>query len=180
MATAYVSLGSNLGNPIENLKRALGKIEALPGIVIVKYANIYLTEPLDCQPGTPWFYNTAIKILCERMPPGRLLKCLQKIEKAEGRAKERTRRNGEKYSSRTIDLDILIYDNYTIETPNLVIPHPRLYQRAFFLLPLSDICRADFLLPNGKNLKDALSLIDYHCTGKIIFQNDEEKCGCGN
>lgn len=172
---AYLSLGSNLDNPIENLKRALKKIAALPNIRILKYANIYLTEPLDCQPGTPWFYNTAIKILYEKISPNLLLRWLQRIEKEEGRIRKKGRKNGEKHNSRIIDLDILLCDKCTIRTTDLIIPHPRLYQRAFFLLPLADICDDNFLLPNGKNLKEALSSVDYLYTGKKIFQNDKEK-----
>lgn len=130
MKQAYISLGSNLGDRVAHLRRALEEL-AQAGIEILHASPFYRTEPVDYRP-QPWFINCVAEIRTELLPL-RLLSTLQKIESRMGR--KRTILNG----PRTIDLDILFYDNAVIRSSQLVVPHPRMEERKFVLVPLSDI-----------------------------------------
>lgn len=129
MATVYLSLGSNLGNSADYLKRAQAELVRY-GIINAE-SSLYTTEPVDYL-DQPWFLNQIIKFTTQ-LDPETLLVIVQKIEKKLGR--ERAIRFG----PRTIDIDILFYDAIMLETPKLVIPHPRLHERRFVLAPLAQI-----------------------------------------
>ncbi len=127
--TTYLALGTNLGDRPRNLAAAL---QALPPLVSVTAESaIYETPPWGYA-DQPAFLNMAVKAETE-LPPQELLAHLKQIEASLGR--EKTFANG----PRLIDLDILFYDNLVLESPPLVIPHPRLHERAFVLLPLADL-----------------------------------------
>lgn len=129
MALIYLALGSNLGNRLENLRAALS---ALPPAVIVKdLSHLYETAPWGYT-DQPNFYNLAARVESD-LAPAALLAFLKETEIRLGR--KPNFQNG----PRVIDLDILFYDDLILETPPLTIPHPRLHQRAFVLLPLADL-----------------------------------------
>jgi 2-amino-4-hydroxy-6-hydroxymethyldihydropteridine diphosphokinase len=128
---AYIGLGTNLGNREENLKKAIEKIIISAGEVISR-SGMYITEPWGFQ-SDDHFLNMVI-LINTRLRAVDLLKQLLKIEMQMGRV-----RGAEKYSSRVIDIDILFYENEIINKPYLKIPHPKIQERKFVLVPLCDI-----------------------------------------
>ena len=138
MHTVYLSLGTNLGNKEENLNSAIREIKRRIGTI--KAQSAYLeTEPWGFQsPNT--FLNAAVRVQTE-LTPHALLAATQDIEKLLGRTEKTQPANGDTpvYHDRIIDIDILLYDDITIHTPALSIPHPHMYERDFVLIPLSQI-----------------------------------------
>ena len=130
MKTAYLSLGSNLGDREAFLNEALHRLEAA-GAHVLRRSSIHETEPQDYR-DQPWFLNMAVEVETD-LTPQELLAAIQKIETEMGR--QRIIPKG----PRTIDLDILFYENLILKMPELEIPHPRLTQRLFVLDPLSEI-----------------------------------------
>ena len=130
--SAYLSLGSNLGNRDENLERGLEALQYKDIRVIAKSSQ-YETEPQDVIE-QPWFLNMVVE--CEtRCFPLQLLGVLQSIERELGRVRAGAVRRG----PRVIDIDILLFGNAVLDTPRLTIPHPRLLKRRFVLEPLLEI-----------------------------------------
>jgi 2-amino-4-hydroxy-6-hydroxymethyldihydropteridine diphosphokinase len=130
---AYISLGSNLGDREKSLKDALHALE-INQIQITARSSIYETEPQDVT-DQPWFLNMVV--VCEtRYFPLQLLKILQSIERDLGRV-----RGGSsiRRGPRTVDIDILLFGNSTLDTPQLTVPHPRMLERRFVLEPLLEI-----------------------------------------
>ena len=138
MAVVFIGIGSNLGDRNDNLLRATGYISERAGKIISE-SGIYETEPWGFNADTA-FLNMVVEITTE-LDPASLLEKLFEIERNMGRV-----RAGTGYRSRTIDLDILFYDNLVFETEELVIPHPLLHKRRFVLDPLNDIA-PDFVHP---------------------------------
>jgi 2-amino-4-hydroxy-6-hydroxymethyldihydropteridine diphosphokinase len=128
---AFLGLGTNLGDREENLKIAVDNISESAGEV-VSFSQIYETEPWGFR-NEDHFFNMVIQIKT-RLKPVDLLKQLLKIEIQIGRV-----RGAEKYSSRIIDIDILLYENEIINKPYLKVPHPMIQERKFVLVPLCDI-----------------------------------------
>jgi 2-amino-4-hydroxy-6-hydroxymethyldihydropteridine diphosphokinase len=128
---AFIGLGTNLGDREENLKKAIENIILAAGEVI-SCSGIYVTEPWGFS-SEDYFLNMVIRIATS-LKPVDLLKHLLKIEMQMGRL-----RGTEKYSSRIIDIDILLYENEIINKPYLKIPHPKIPERKFVLIPLCDL-----------------------------------------
>ena len=127
---AYVALGANLGDAQAAVLAAIEQIADLPSITLLAASSLYLTAPLESSGND--YINAVIKI-STTLPAYSLLDALQKIEHSAGR--ERPYRN----APRTLDLDILLYGDAQIESDVLTISHPRMWQRAFVLLPLDEI-----------------------------------------
>ena len=123
----YIGIGSNLDNPIQQVKRALSALETLPQTTLERHASLFRTAPIDATGDD--FINT-VAALQTHLTPMDLLRELQRVENDSGRTRPFTN------APRTLDLDILLYGSQRITTPELVIPHPRLAQRAFALIPL--------------------------------------------
>ena len=148
MKLVYLSLGSNLGDRAAHLQRALDEL-ATAGLEVARVSPFFRTEPLDYRP-QPWFLNGVAEIRTELLPL-RLLSTLQRIERKMGR--RRTLPKG----PRTIDLDILFYDNAVVRAPALTIPHPRIGERKFVLVPLGELV-PDFRHPvTRKTVREMLS-----------------------
>ena len=130
---ASSGLGANLGDAPATLHRALDALGALPDTLLIATSPIYRSAPIDA--GGPDYAN-AVALLRTGLAPQALLAALQRIELAHGR--ERTHRN----APRTLDLDLLLYGNERIATPTLIVPHPRMHERAFVLKPLADVAPA--------------------------------------
>ena len=133
--TAYIALGANLGNAAQTVRDAIQAINALPQVQVVKQSSIYRTaaqESITGSPPSPDYINAVIEVLCTQ-PAHLLLEQLQKIEQQAGR--ERPYLN----APRTLDLDILLFGDAQIQTETLTVPHPRMWQRAFVLVPLAEI-----------------------------------------
>jgi 2-amino-4-hydroxy-6-hydroxymethyldihydropteridine diphosphokinase len=128
--TAFVALGANLGNAAMTVRDALAGLHGLPGTQLVKASSLYRTAPVDsCGPD----YINAVAQVSTALTAPDLLRALQGIEAAAGR--ERPYRN----APRTLDLDVLLYGSATIDSPQLNLPHPRMWERAFVLVPLGEI-----------------------------------------
>ena len=128
--TAFVALGANLGDARATVLQAMQAIAALPGTTLLRRSSLYRSAPVDAT--GPDFINAVVEI-GTRLGPQQLLAELQRIEQAAGR--ERPYRN----APRTLDLDILLYGERTLDSPVLTIPHPRMLGRAFVLVPLAEI-----------------------------------------
>ena len=126
----YIGLGANLGDPREAIQAALRELAATPDLTVLKVAPLYASAPIDSS--GPNYINT-VASLDTSLGPQELLAVLQKIELLHGR--ERPYMN----APRTLDLDLLLYDDIKLDRPTLTIPHPRMHQRAFVLKPLHDI-----------------------------------------
>lgn len=150
MAKIYVALGTNLGNRLANLREA---IEALaPDVTVFKESTIYETPPWGYT-DQPAFLNMVVKAETS-LKPRALLDYLKRQEEELGRVKNF------RYGPRHIDLDILFYDDLVYEDERLEIPHPRLHERAFVLVPLHDLA-SEFVHPVlGKDIKTLLSSLD--------------------
>ncbi|HHT9119958.1 MAG TPA: 2-amino-4-hydroxy-6-hydroxymethyldihydropteridine diphosphokinase [Candidatus Hypogeohydataceae bacterium YC41] len=131
MAVVYIALGSNLGKRMATLKLARKQMAELDNLVIIDESPYYETEPQGAS-DQPHFINS---VLCLRtnLTPRELLHELQGIERKLGRQR------GKRWGPRTIDLDILFYDDIVVEEEGLEIPHPRMHERRFVLEPLCDI-----------------------------------------
>lgn len=127
---ACVGLGANLGDARGTLDQAAEALGRLPLTTLVALSPIYRSAPIDAT--GPDFFN-AVALLRTQLPPLELLGQLHGIEQVHGRS--RSYRN----APRTLDLDLLLYGDQRIDTPQLTVPHPRLHQRAFALCPLADV-----------------------------------------
>jgi len=131
--TAFVGIGSNLGEPERQIGSALEELAVEDGIELVAVSTLRETEPVGYA-DQPNFLNGAAKIETE-LPPGELLARLLAIESRLGRV----RGEGPRFGPRTIDLDLLLYGSETIDEPGLTVPHPRLAERRFVLEPLAEL-----------------------------------------
>jgi 2-amino-4-hydroxy-6-hydroxymethyldihydropteridine diphosphokinase len=147
MAEVYIALGSNMDKPHEQLDRALKSLSTDPQVELAAVSDRYQTPAIG--PVQPDYINAAAK-LQTALSPESLLDKLQSIEQQQNRVRK------ERWGPRTLDLDILLYDNIVCDTERLTIPHPRMAERAFVLLPLADINR-DLCLPSGKTVQQLLA-----------------------
>jgi len=127
--TTYIALGTNLGERLENLRAAIKAMA--PDVTVLAKSHVYETPPWGVE-DQPAFLNMVVKAETG-MEPDELLTYLKQLESGLGREKS------VRWGPRLIDLDILFYDDLVIDTPPLVIPHPRLHERAFVLVPLADV-----------------------------------------
>lgn len=143
MSLAYVALGANLGDPASTVRAAFGALANLPASRIVRCSSLYRTAPVGLV-NQPDFIN-AVALLDTTLAPPELLAELLDIECRFGR------RRSEKNGPRSLDLDLLLYDERRIDLPELTLPHPRLHLRAFVLQPLAEIA-PDLRLPGRGQL----------------------------
>jgi 2-amino-4-hydroxy-6-hydroxymethyldihydropteridine diphosphokinase len=130
--TAYLGLGSNLANPVEQVRSARGTIAAMAGIKELACSSLYRSLPMGPQ-DQPDYVN-AVMAIATTLSALALLRSLQHIEKTHGRE-----RNGEQWGARTLDLDILLYGDQLIDLPDLTVPHSGIAERSFVLYPLAEI-----------------------------------------
>ena len=131
MSKVYLGIGTNIGDRIQNINDALDAITHLPSTNVTAVSSLYETEPWGYTDQDN-FYNICIEIETELSPNGILGACLG-IEAALGRV--RTFR----YAPRVIDIDVLLYENVSMDTQELTVPHPKIQDRAFVLVPLKDV-----------------------------------------
>lgn len=144
MGTAYIALGSNLHEPLAQLHRAIKQLMQVSGVNVQQSSAFFQNAPLGALP-QPDYVNAVVKLGSD-LDPVALLLTLQVIEYSQGR-----RRDSALWASRTLDLDLLCYDNTIMDTPLLTLPHPRLTERAFVVLPLLSIA-PELSLPYGQRL----------------------------
>ena len=138
--TAYIALGANLGNAMHTVESAIQTLGSLPTTTLGKVSSLYRTAPIDSS--GPDYINAVVQVFTQ-LPAPKLLEQLKKLEQIAGR--ERPYKN----APRTLDLDILLYGSAHIDSPGLTVPHPRMWQRAFVLQPLSEIAP---ILVSAQNL----------------------------
>ncbi|MDO9169777.1 MAG: 2-amino-4-hydroxy-6-hydroxymethyldihydropteridine diphosphokinase [Methylobacter sp.] len=138
---AYIGLGSNLANPVEQIQAARTAITQIAGVQELAFSSLYHSSPMGPQ-DQPDYVNAVMGVKTG-LSPIALLRCLQRIENAQGRV-----RKSERWGARTLDLDVLLYGDQVIELPDLIVPHAGLAERAFVLYPLYEI--APQLLVPGK------------------------------
>jgi 2-amino-4-hydroxy-6-hydroxymethyldihydropteridine diphosphokinase len=129
-AKVYLSLGSNIGDREANLRAAIAALSAV-GMRVLRVSSIYETQPVDYL-DQAWFLNCVVEGETQSPPLG-LLRALRGIESAMGSKKELPK------GPRLLDIDILLYGDATIDTPELQVPHPRMTQRRFVLVPLAEL-----------------------------------------
>lgn len=144
---AYVGLGSNLGEREAILMQALEALGSTEGIKVVAVSSFQETDPVGVV-DQPRFVNAAA-VLETSLPPRELLGRLLEVERSLGR----NRSVEERWGPRTVDLDLLLYGDETIDEPGLEVPHPRLTERAFVLEPLLEL-DPELQLPDGRRLRD--------------------------
>lgn len=156
MAEAFIGLGSNLSgesqgthrDPKQQIHYALKKISQHPEITILGISSLYQTTAIG--PGNQPDYINAAAMIETSLEPNVLLDFMQLIEHQQGRVRE------QRWGARTLDLDLLIYDQLMKSTTRLTLPHPRAYERAFVLAPLADL-DADLIIPNYGKVTDLLA-----------------------
>jgi 2-amino-4-hydroxy-6-hydroxymethyldihydropteridine diphosphokinase len=151
MASALIALGGNLGDVRATFRMAISRICGMAQAALVARSSDYTTPPWGDEDQDP-FVNACIEIETG-LDPHALLYVLQNVEQAFGR----TRDKGRRWGPRTLDLDLIAYDDASLQTPDLTLPHPRLFARAFVLVPLSEI--APDRVIGGRKVCDALASV---------------------
>ena len=140
--SAYLALGSNLGDRLETLQRAVELLRARPGIDVIRSSRVYETEPVG--PPQPAYLNAVVEVRTD-LEPHELLKETQAVEDELGRVR------AERWGPRTIDIDVLTFDERVIDEPDLVVPHALMHERGFVLVPLGEL-DPDPMLPGERKL----------------------------
>ncbi|MDY0274560.1 MAG: 2-amino-4-hydroxy-6-hydroxymethyldihydropteridine diphosphokinase [Desulfomicrobium sp.] len=161
--TIYIGLGSNQGDARGHLQKALKKLGASQNLRVDAVSPFFCTQPQGFR-DQEWFVNAVARLeVTPHLNPQDLLSLLSQIEQSMGRIRN------QKWGPRIIDLDILLWDDLTYQTPNLIIPHPRICERAFVLIPLL------YLNPDlsiaGKTPEQWLHLLTYSLENDVIRQN---------
>ncbi len=164
LTTAYLGLGSNLGDREGHLQRAVAILDTIEGIEVERISSWYETAPVG-KTSQGWFLNGVARIKTS-MSPRELLLTVLAVEQRLGRVRR------ERWGPRNIDIDILLYDNLTINEPDLQIPHPRMQERAFVLVPLAEIA-PDLILPDGRRADEAAR---DHFPGQEVLPYSSLRC----
>jgi 2-amino-4-hydroxy-6-hydroxymethyldihydropteridine diphosphokinase len=149
--TAHIALGANLGNPVAQIEQAWSELDNLPETRLIARSSPYRSKPVGYAE-QPDFINAAAAVVT-RLSPRELLAALLRIELRHGR--NRTFKN----APRSLDLDLLLYDGVVMHEPGLTLPHPRMTDRAFVLVPLAEIA-AVAQIPGHGSVADCLSRVD--------------------
>ncbi len=145
MNTVYIALGSNQNNPVYHVEKGIREINHLTQTKVLKKSSLYTTKPIGPQ-NQPDFINAVIKISTNNEPIA-LLDILQEIEQ------QHNRKRIKRWGPRTLDLDIIIFNELEINEDRLTIPHPEMIKRDFVLIPLLEITNYDFLIPKYGKIK---------------------------
>lgn len=159
--TAYIALGSNLGDRRATLDQALEALRRRPGIRVGPVSTYHETAPVGGPPGQEAYLNAAAELHTD-LPPDELLRVLLHIEQDLGRVRR------ERFGPRTLDLDLLLYGDHVLTQPGLTLPHPRLHERRFVLAPLVEIA-ADVRHPvHGQTMRALLEALPRHEGGREL------------
>jgi 2-amino-4-hydroxy-6-hydroxymethyldihydropteridine diphosphokinase len=163
MPIAYVGLGSNMGNKTGNILKALELLDHVDNLTVLKRSSFYETEPIGYE-DQDWFVN-AVAQLDTSLSPQQLLNEFMKVEQSMGR------KHDVRWGPREIDLDLLLYDQLCIDSLDLVIPHPRMHERAFVLVPFAEIA-SDITHPVfSKTISELLKEIHFHKNVRLMTQS---------
>ena len=142
---AYLGLGANLGDRLASLQRAVDLLVEVPGLRVLRSSRVYETEPVG-GPDQSDYLNAVLEV-DTTLGPGDLLAAGRAVEDSMGRVHQ------ERWGPRPIDVDLLTYGDRTIDEPGLQVPHPRMHERGFVLVPLAELC-PDPPLPGGRRLPE--------------------------
>lgn len=156
---AYIGLGSNLGDPEDQVLRAMQTLCELPEIRLLNRSSLYRSPPMGMA-GQPDFVNAVAKISTD-LYPMELLATLQEIEQQHQRV-----RTAQRWGPRTLDLDILLYGDLQMHTKELQIPHPGLSEREFVLIPLQEM-EGDLMIPGQGSLRGLIDRLPEHQLTRI-------------
>lgn len=172
MATAFIGFGSNLGNRIDFCDRAVTLLGLLPHSRLDAVSSLYETEPIEdgAAPGPAWFLNGAVQIETN-ITPKSLLEVCREIERALGRDQEHRK------GPRTLDLDLLLYDECVLKEPDLTVPHPRLHQRRFVLAPLVELDPERRHPVLGKSLRELLDTLADRSVVRLLDPQPNSRYG---
>jgi 2-amino-4-hydroxy-6-hydroxymethyldihydropteridine diphosphokinase len=145
VAVAFLGLGANLGDRLATLRSAVDRLAAR-GVFVTRSSRVWESEPVGGPEGQPAYLNAVVRVRTDLGPDDLLAACLA-VEEELGRVRE------ERWGPRTIDVDVLLVDGLVRSDPELTVPHPRLRERAFVLLPLVEI-EPDLELPDGTRVLD--------------------------
>lgn len=151
MHSAYIGLGSNLEEPVRQIETAISELSAVPHVQLLRFSRFYRNPPVGLL-NQPAFINAVCEVSTTLLPT-ELLSELHRLEHQHQRV--RMQKNG----PRTLDLDLLLYGKLKLNSAELEIPHPRMKERAFVLLPLAELA-PDLILPCGSEIKTLLSNCD--------------------
>jgi 2-amino-4-hydroxy-6-hydroxymethyldihydropteridine diphosphokinase len=143
VVTAYLGLGANLGDRLANLQRAVLLLGTRGGLRVARSSRIYETDAV-AGPPQPRYLNAVVQVETSLSAHELLAVCLS-VENELGRVR------AERWGPRTLDIDVMTYDDETVDEPDLHVPHPRMHERAFVLVPLSEL-DTDPPLPGGRHL----------------------------
>jgi 2-amino-4-hydroxy-6-hydroxymethyldihydropteridine diphosphokinase len=148
----YIGLGSNLGDSVANLHSAIAQLAAADGVELRGVSRFFTSKPMGPQ-DQPDYVN-AVACVHTDLSAHALLEALFVVERAHGRVRDA----GLRWGARTLDLDLLLYGDAVIATPDLCVPHPGIAERSFVLLPLADLA-PHRVFPDGRNLQDCLAAL---------------------
>ena len=163
---AAIALGSNLGESLTTLDSAIQALDKTTGVKVINTSKWYKTKPVG-RPPQPDYVNGRALLKVE-LYPHELLKTLLEIEQQFGRVRK------EHWGARTLDLDLILYDDLILDSPNLQIPHPRMRERAFVLVPLAEIAPNWIETVSQKTIAQLLEEVD--CSGITQQVEGEKQC----
>ena len=160
----WIGLGSNMGHAVDQVEQAIAALTDAPGLELTATSSLYRTAPVG-NVDQPDFINAVVRASC-RIGCYVLLEALQEIEKRFGRT-----RDGERFGPRSLDLDLLMYANQTVSSPQLELPHPRMHERLFVLEPLTEI-EGDITVPG----RGRLSVLRQACLDQRVQRLGDGVC----
>ncbi len=157
---AYIGVGSNLDDPVAQVKEAIEELEVLPDTIMEARSSLYSSKPIGPQ-DQPDYVN-AVVALDTLLSPADLLQRLQRIEELQGREP-----GGEQWGPRILDLDLLMYGKKVIDTDELKVPHPGMHERDFVIIPLAEIA-GNLSIPGHGLLTTLINTVENHSLKKLI------------
>ena len=157
---AYIAIGSNLDDPVAQVKEAIEELDMLPDTILAERSSLYTSKPMGPQ-DQPDYVNAVVG-LDTLLSPEDLFARMVKIEDLAGRV-----RDNEKWGPRVLDLDLLLYGKNKIQTAELTVPHPGLHERDFVIIPLAEIA-GNLNIPGHGLLSTLINQVENHSLKKVI------------
>ncbi len=157
---AYIGIGSNLNDPVAQVQQAISALQTLPDTTLVSASSLYSGTPMG--PADQPDYVNAVAGIDTCLSASELLQAMNRIEERQGRV-----RQGVQWGPRTLDLDLLLYGDSSIDTPGLTVPHPGMHERDFVIVPLAEIA-GNLAIPGRGQLKALASSCQSHALKKLV------------